>query len=255
MVPSFGANVPINLPGRFKDRYDAARRLLPELAGFAAEGASMGRNVGGVPGRGMRKSGGERVDGSGTEAVAVLAIPRGGLQVGAFLARELGRPLDVALAKKLPAPGAEELAVGAVTLDGVVEFDTESSRELGADESYVADRKAEIVTALEARDRAYHARVPRLDLKGATALLVDDGIATGLTTRAAVGMLRRLGAARVAVAAPVASAEAVAALRGVADEVVALKTESPFYAVGTYYENFPQVEDSEAVRLLEESRS
>jgi predicted phosphoribosyltransferase len=89
--------VPINLPGRFKDRYDAARRLLPELAGFAVEGASMGRTSGAGPGRTVRKSGGERVDRQGFSDVVVVAIPGGGVQIGAFLARELGRPLDVAV--------------------------------------------------------------------------------------------------------------------------------------------------------------
>lgn len=130
----------------------------------------------------------------------VVAIPGGGVQIGAFLARELGRPLDVALVE----------AAGGVTVPTSV--------------------------------------------SGKTVLLVNDGIATGLATVATVSALRRLGAARVIVAAPVASVEAVAKLENVADKVVVLRRESPFYAVGLYYENFPQVEDSEAVRLLEESR-
>lgn len=247
--------MPTELPRRFKDRYDAARQLLPMLTRFAAPGATLGREQTAPD---VRKSGGQSVEGArsggASGRVVILAIPRGGLELGFFLARELGRPLDVALVKKLAAPGIQELAVGAVALDGSVVIDAETAKEFGADADYLARERAQVADLLRERDRAYHAHVPRLSVAGATVLLVDDGIATGLTVRAAIESLKKAKAGRIVVVTPVASTETVKQLRALAEDVVTLLTESPFYAVGTYYDAFPQVSDAEAVTLLEQSR-
>ncbi|MBE0475957.1 MAG: phosphoribosyltransferase [Coriobacteriia bacterium] len=201
----------------FRDRLEAGRRLAEKLAGY----------------RGM------------PDAV-VLGIPRGGVVLAAEVAGALAAPLDVLVVRKVGHPLNPEFAAGAVDPDGgllVNPFARVSEEEVRR----IAEReRAEI----ERRLAAYRAGRPPLELRGKTAILVDDGIATGLTALKAAGYARDQGAGRVVVAAAVMSREAREALAEVADEVVAVDVPEPFGAVGQFYREFPQVSDAEVVDIL-----
>lgn len=179
----------------------------------------------------------------------VLGIPRGGVVVAAEVAKRLGLPLDVAVAAKVGAPSNPEFAIGAVAPDGEV------TPNPGA--GYSAGEVRASSTAAAEKVRKYTAGLrqgrPALDLNNRVVLLVDDGLATGLTAIAATQWVRRQGAARVVVAVPVASGSAVAALEREADEVVSLDIPPGFYAVGQFYKQFGQTQDDEVIRLLEEA--
>ncbi len=179
--------------------------------------------------------------------VVVLGIPRGGVPVAAAIARRVGARLDVLVAHKVGAPGQADLAIGAVAADGSVRREPWSR-------SYATDGEFRVAAALEierARARAAMLRAgrPAVPLDGVTAVLVDDGIATGSTMLIAVEAARRAGAARVVVAVPVAAEQALEALVAVADAVVAVAVPRDFRSVGTWYEHFDQVDD-ETVRML-----
>lgn len=176
----------------------------------------------------------------------VLGVPRGGVVVAAEVARELGLPLDVLVVRKIGAPGNPEYAIGAVDEDG---------RVLGGDigiasESYLQQAAAEGREEIQRRLQAYRQGRGPLDVAGKEVVLVDDGIATGMTLLAALDSLRRRGAARVIVAAPVASPDAAARIARAADDIVVLEEPSGFYAVGQFYSVFDQTSDDEVVRLL-----
>jgi len=181
----------------------------------------------------------------------VLGIPRGGVVVAAEVAHELHLPLDVAVAAKVGAPGNAEFAIGAVAPDGEVSVNLQAG--------YAKDEVKRLAADAHAKVKRYAALLREgsepLELAGLTALLVDDGLATGLTARAAAGWLRRQGAARVIVAVPVASASAVESLLGSADEVISVSVPAGFYAVGQFYERFGQTEDSEVRELLSAART
>lgn len=181
--------------------------------------------------------------------VVVLGIPRGGVVVAAEVARRLHARLDVLVAHKIGAPANPEFAIGAVTADGTTLVAPWARRETGlAPESIQALAELEIRLARE-REGRLRAGLPPLSLVGCTAILVDDGLATGATVHAAVLAARALGAVRVAVGAPVASREAVALLEPIADAVITVAVPDHFWAVGQWYASFDQVSD-EAVRLL-----
>jgi len=185
----------------------------------------------------------------------VLGIPRGGVVVAAQLAQALGAELDVIVARKLGAPISDELAIGAVTASGGRFMNEEILRELHVPDDYVeatAAREQAEAARRESRFRAGRAP-PRVE--GRTVIVVDDGLATGATMRAAARALRREGPARVIAAVPVGSPEACAALRDEVDEVVCLATPEDFDAVGAFYQDFRQTQDSEVERLLAEARS
>lgn len=179
----------------------------------------------------------------------VLALPRGGVPVGYEVAQRLGAPLDVLVVRKVGAPGQPELAVGAVGR-GVTVSDEEALSFLdvpwGTFEATAARERKEV----ERRERAFREGRPPLELHGRTAILVDDGLATGSTMLAAVGVARRLGASQVIVAVPVAARQAIERLEQQADRVVSLLTPEPFSAVGYWYEDFTQTDDEEVRRLL-----
>lgn len=181
----------------------------------------------------------------GDENAVVLGIPRGGIIVAAEVARELGLPLDVAIAAKVGAPGNPEYAVGAVAADGVVT--PSGAGWTMAQVSALADDARAKVAAQTARLRAGRSRP---QLQGRTAILVDDGLATGLTAMAAADWLRREGAGYVLVAVPVASPSAARAVLVHADEVVAVELPEGFAAVGQFYRRFGQTEDSEVALAL-----
>jgi putative phosphoribosyl transferase len=187
---------------------------------------------------------------AGRADVLVLALPRGGVPVGARVAQALGAPLDVFVVRKLGVPGHEELAMGAIASGGVQVRNEEVVGRLGLGEADL-DRVAEAEgRELARRERSYREGRPPPDLAGRVVILVDDGLATGSTMRAAVAAARRLGPARVVVAVPTAPASTCQRLRDAADEVVCVTTPRPFRAVGYSYHSFPQTSDQEVRELL-----
>ncbi len=184
----------------------------------------------------------------------VLGIPRGGVVVAARVASRLGVPLDVVVPRKIGAPGNPELAVGAVA-DGVQAIDEPAVRRLGLDMAAVRAEAARQTVEVARRTAAYRQGMPPLSLAGRTAVLVDDGVATGWTCAAAASYTRRAGAARVLVAVPVGPPGLAERLRPVVDQVVVLVTPDPYLNVGQVYERFPQVDDDEVLRCLAEGRA
>lgn len=205
----------------FADRVDAGRRLAAELAGYA-----------------------------GRDDVVVLALPRGGVPVGYEVARALAAPFDVLVVRKLGVPGHEELAMGAVASGGVRVLNDEVVRALKIDEAVIERITARERAEVERRERAYRGERPPPELRGKTVILVDDGIATGSTARAAVAALRRADPARIVVAIPVAPPSTCRELRDEADEVVCVQTPESFWAISLWYRSFPQTTDDEVRDLL-----
>lgn len=179
----------------------------------------------------------------------VLALPRGGVPVGYEVAHALGIPLDVLVVRKVGAPYQPELAIGAVG-HGATVLDQETIALLGVPEEYLQAALQREREDVERRTTLFRAGRPPLDLNGKTAVLVDDGLATGATAEAAVDVARHLGAESVVVAVPVASAEAVSRLSAKADKVICLATPAFFRAVGYWYEDFTPTEDAEVLQLL-----
>ena len=207
---------------RFLDRRDAGRRLAKKLAGYADD-----------------------------PRVVVLGLPRGGVPVAYEVAQALHAPLDVFVVRKLGVPGHRELAMGAIASGGarVLNQDViDALRISSAEVESVADRE---VQEVERQQRLYRGHVPLPELRGRTVIVVDDGLATGSTMRAAVGALRHSKPARIIVAAPVAAEETARTLREVADGVVCLSAPVDFHAVSMWYEDFSQTSDEEVRNLLE----
>jgi predicted phosphoribosyltransferase len=211
---------------KFRDRSEAGRALAAELQRYA-----------------------------GRDDVLVLALPRGGVPVAYEVARALGAPLDVFLVRKLGVPGHEEYAMGAIAEGGAMVLSPDVIEQLRIPPAAVQAVVQKELAELERRAKLYrHGRTaPNLD--GRTVILVDDGLATGSTMRAAVQALRSLGPARIVVAVPVAAPETCEALRAEADEVICARTPEPFYAVGLWYEDFSQTNDDEVRELLEQART
>ena len=184
--------------------------------------------------------------------VLVLALPRGGVPVAYEVARELGAPLDIFLVRKLGVPGHEEYAMGAIAEGGAIVLNREVIQQLGipqrAVDSVIQQERAE----LERRARLYRQGRPPPEVRDRVVILVDDGLATGSTMRAAAQALRMLRPARIVVAVPVAPVETCEALRDAADEVLCLRTPEPFHAVGLWYADFAQTLDAEVRELLEQ---
>jgi putative phosphoribosyl transferase len=210
----------------FPDRADAGRQLAEHLLAYAGE-----------PG------------------LIVLGLPRGGVPVAFEVARALDAPLDVFLVRKLGVPGHQELAMGAIASGGVRVLNREVIDALGLPDAVIEAVAAFEERELRRREQAYRGDAPPPALRDATALLVDDGLATGSSMRAAVAALRGQYAARVVAAVPVAPAETCAALARHVDEMVCAATPEPFRAVGMWYRDFSPVTDEEVRRLLEASRA
>ena len=210
-------------PQRFRNRIDAGRRLAEKLAAYA-----------------------DRPD------VLVLALPRGGVPVGFEVARALGAPLDVFLVRKLGVPRYEELAMGAVATAGVRVLNDDIVRGLGISEHEIDAAVARELQELARRERLYRGDRPSPDVAGRTVILVDDGLATGATMRAAVAALReqQQQPTRIVVAVPTASPDTCEVLKAEADDVVCAMTPEPFFAVGHWYEDFTQTTDNEVRELL-----
>lgn len=184
--------------------------------------------------------------------VIVLGLVRGGVPVAAVVAERLRAPLDVLVVRKLGVPWAPELAFGAIGPGGVVVYNPEVAGHLTDRDMELVRRREE--AELRRREQLYRGGHPPLNLTGRTAIVVDDGLATGATARAAVTVTRKLAAARVVVAVPVGSVDAVAALEKLADQVVCPLIPPDFGAVSRYYDRFPQTTDDEVAALLSRGR-
>jgi predicted phosphoribosyltransferase len=191
---------------------------------------------------------------AGRPDVIVLALPRGGVPVAYEVAKALGAPLDVFIVRKLGVPGHEEYAMGAVASGGVRVLNEDVVRGLGLNDIAVERVAARELAELNRRERLYRGDRPEPDLKGRTVILVDDGLATGSTMKAAVKALAARGPARIVVAVPIAAADTCQALRREVDEVVCAVTPEPFHAVGLWYDDFRQTSDEEVHDLLAKGR-
>ncbi|MFR9799374.1 phosphoribosyltransferase [Streptomyces sp. MS06] len=209
---------------RFRDRRQAGRELAERLSALSLEG--------------------------GLHRPVVLALPRGGAAVGLEVARALRAPLDVLVARKIGAPFEEEFGVGAVAGDEPPLFDETSLAMLGLDEADLAPAVDRERAELHRREELYRQGRPALDLSGRTAVVVDDGVATGSTARAAVRSLRRRTPRRTVLAVPVAAPQAADLLRPEVDELVCLYLPGDFRAVGGYYADFEQLTDEDVLRAL-----
>ncbi|MBV8545537.1 MAG: phosphoribosyltransferase [Acidobacteria bacterium] len=189
------------------------------------------------------------IDGAIDDAI-VLALPRGGVPVGAEVAKTLGVPLDAFIVRKLGVPGHEELAMGAIASGGVRVLNRDV-----LDYARVTQQQLDAVAAREERELArreaeYRGNRAPLDVRGRTVIIVDDGLATGSTMRAAVQALRAMEPKRIIVAVPVGASQTCEDLREIADEIVCLRTPEPFEAVGLWYDDFTQTTDAEVHALL-----
>ena len=189
----------------------------------------------------------------GRPGLVVLGLPRGGIPVAYEVARALGAPLDVFTARKLGVPGHEELAMGAIATGGACVLNEDVVRSHGIAPAVIERVRVVEQAELERRERAYRGDRPPLDAHGSTVILVDDGLATGATMRAAVAALRLQHPAKLVVAVPVASREACAMVQAVADACVCAATPALFYGVGAWYGDFSQTDDDEVRALLEDA--
>ena len=182
----------------------------------------------------------------------VLGIPRGGVVVAAEVARELGAPLDVIIPRKIGAPFNKELAVGAVAPDGTTIFDERALFMLGLKKADLEDQVRHELEEISRRSNTYRGNRKPPVLQGETVIMVDDGIATGMTARAALESVRKMGPESMVLAVPVASAEAVSQLNQYVDELVCLLVPDVFYAVGQFYKDFRQTSDEEVINVMKE---
>lgn len=184
------------------------------------------------------------------DAPVVVALPRGGVPVAYEVAQALAAPLDIALVRKLGAPGRPELGIGALGEDGTAVLDGETIAALGVTRAQIEATVEREAGELERRRRLYRGDRPAIDVRGRTAVLVDDGIATGVTTIAAARMLRDHGATAVVVAVPVCPAVALGRLRHQLGDFIYLIAPTRFGGVGAWYDDFTQTSDAEVVELL-----
>jgi putative phosphoribosyl transferase len=214
------------MPARFHDRHDAGRALATLLRKYA-----------------------NRRD------VLVLALPRGGVPIGAEVATALDAPLDVFVVRKLGLPWHEELAMGAIASGGIRVLDEDLVRVAGVSAPDLADVTDLEMAELKRREHQFRGDRPFPELGGKVVILVDDGLATGSTMRAAVEALRARRPARIVVAVPVSAPETCDAFRALVDEIVCAITPEPFHAVGLWYEDFSQTTDEEVHELLDLHRN
>ena len=209
------------MPPIFLDRRDAGRRLAVELSDYADQ-----------------------------NDLLVLALPRGGVPVAYEVARALHAPLDVFMVRKLGVPGYEELAMGAIATGGLRVLDEDLIRMLDLPREVIDRVTAAEMRELERREREYRGDRPPIDVRGRTVILIDDGLATGSTMRAAIAALKKEGAKRIVVAVPVAPPETCESLKAQVDDVVCAVTPEPFRAVGLWYRDFSQTTDEEVRDLI-----
>jgi len=189
---------------------------------------------------------------AGQTDLLVLALPRGGVPVGYEVARSLGAPLDILVVRKLGVPGNGELAMGAVAPGGVCILREEIIAELGIPADRLAAMAAQAEEARRESEAVYRHNLPAQAIAGTTVVLVDDGVATGATMRAALAALRRLQARKIVIAAPVVSASTRREVEALADQMVCLAVPEILFTVGQWYVNFEQVSDEKVAALLEQ---
>ena len=209
----------------FEDRRDAGRRLAGKLSRFE------------------------------DEQTVVFALPRGGVPVGYEISRALEAPLDVFVSRKLGAPDQPEFGIGAVATGGVRVLNQDVVRRLGIPDDYVQEITAQELAEVGRRLRYFRGERPETEVVGRTVILVDDGLATGVTARAAVQALRLRKPRHLVLAAPVCAAQTADLFRTAVDELVCLESPSDLGAIGFWYRNFEQTSDEEVVELLERARS
>jgi putative phosphoribosyl transferase len=212
----------MTVTAQFQDRYEAGRFLASKLDHF-----------------------------NNDPSVLILALPRGGVPVAYEVALALNAPLDVFLVRKMGVPGYEELAMGAVASGGVRILNHEVIQRLGISERMIEAMAQEKLQELERRERIYRADREAIPIEGRRVILVDDGLATGASMRAAVQAVRKRGPKSVNVAVPIGSADTCIQLKSEAEEVVCAMTPEPFYAIGAWYSDFMQIPDDEVSRLLD----
>jgi putative phosphoribosyl transferase len=180
----------------------------------------------------------------------VLALPRGGVPVAYEIGKALGLPVDVFIVRKLGVPGYEELAMGAIASGGVRYVNTDVTDQLGIDSRTIEAVSRCELKEIERRENAYRGARPPVDVRGKTVILVDDGLATGSTMRAAIAALKQREPARIVVGVPAAAASTCNEIAREVDEIVCAATPEPFYAVGQSYYSFSQITDEEVRDLL-----
>ena len=180
----------------------------------------------------------------------ILGIPRGGIVIADTISNELQADMDVVLTRKLGAPGNPELAIGAISEHGEILIDHRIARSVGADEDYIEREKDKQLGEIEKRRERYRSALSRIPLPGRTAILVDDGVATGATMRASLWAARAEGAAEVVVAVPVGAPDAIEMLRDEADQIVCLLVPEYLYAIGQFFLDFRQIDDQEVMDIL-----
>jgi len=209
----------------FKDRHDAGKRLAKKLLKF-----------------------------KGKKDTIILAIPRGGLEIGYELAKALNLKLDIIVTKKIPYPGQPELAIGAVGMNEEI-LNAELIKTENISPSYIKEQIKEIIKAAKDKYKRYHKQVPITNLKNKILILTDDGIAMGHTMAAAIIVAKKDKPKKIIVAIPVGSPEAVHMLNQMADEVICLQIPSNFFAIAQFYESFPQLDDTKAIEYLKEANT
>lgn len=186
----------------------------------------------------------------GRKDAILLALPRGGVPVADRIANELGLPLDIIVPRKISFPGRPEYAIGAITEDGEGIFDEEIVKRCDVSKEYLRAEMEAQTNEARRRLELYRGHYPPPVLLGKTVILVDDGIATGFTMRAAIISARKRGAKNIVIAVPVGSPDVIDELKQVADEVITLRTPQNFAAVGQFYSDFRQIEDNEVLAIL-----
>lgn len=210
---------------RFANRMEAGQQLAKALSGFSAK-----------------------------EDALVLALPRGGVPVAHEITMDLGLPLDVLLVRKIGVPGHEELAMGAIAEDDVCVLNQEVINRLGIQQSAIDAVINKEQGELSRRSMLYRGNRPMPKIKDSTIIVVDDGLATGATMKAAIKALRKIGAAHIVVAVPVGAQSTCEVLEELVDELICLFMSKPFFGIGYWYKEFSQTSDSEVQKLLSDMR-
>lgn len=206
----------------FNDRTDAGKRLAAKLSEYANR-----------------------------EDVLILALPRGGVPVAFEVAKELNVKMDVFIVRKLGVPGNEELAMGAIASDNIRVLNEDVVRSFGIHQKVIDEVATKERKELERREHMYRGNRPAPKISGSTVILIDDGLATGATMRAAVAAVKTKNPAKVIVAVPVAAPDTCSFFGNEVDEVICVATPEPFYGVGAWYEDFSQTTDKEVIELLD----
>lgn len=209
----------------FKNRQDAGKKLAKELKSFKNQ-----------------------------ENTILLALPRGGVVVAFVIAQELNLPLDLVVPRKIGAPNHEEYAIGAITETGQGIFDQAAIESLNVSRAYLDDKVKTEKKEAQRRLKTYRQDRPPLNLDGKTVIIIDDGIATGLTMQAAIESVKQKKAKKIIVAVPVSAQDSLSKIKKQADQVICLDTPLFFGAVGAFYENFEQTKDQEVIDLMTQAK-